>query len=121
MTNERHKQLGRCIPETLREKRNVQWVDIEQIIGDPQISELRGDIDREEIDDAATHNNRANAPDAIKIETKLNDGTSAEYIMANSENCKGRNMAQEYAQITTQRQTETLKPGPWKTEKKERK
>ena len=76
MTNERRKQLGRGIPKTLRQKHNDQWIDIEQIIYDPQIFEFAGVVAREEIDGATTHIDRKDPPDALKIVSKLNDETA---------------------------------------------
>ena len=73
---------------TLREKRSDQWVDIEQIAGNPEIFEFCGDITREEIDGALMRIGRMNSPDALKIETKLNAETSVEYIKSNPGNCK---------------------------------
>ena len=51
-TTHRKVRLGRCLLKTLRWKREDQWVDIGQIIGEPQISECAGHIKRDEIDDA---------------------------------------------------------------------
>ena len=87
-TNERCKQLGRCILKTIRERRNDQRVDIEQIIDDPQIFEFFGDAARAAIDISMTHIARKHTPDSPKIETKLNDEKSVEYIESNSENSK---------------------------------
>ena len=84
MENGRNIRLRRGILKTLREKHNALWIDINQLIGDPEIFEFFGDIVREEIDGASMKIDRSNSPDAIKIEKRLNDETSVEYMKSNS-------------------------------------
>ena len=88
-TNGWNMRLGRCIIRKQREKRDDQWVDIEKIIGDPQISECPGHIARGEIDEAIMHISRKNPPHALKIDTRLNEDTSGESTKSNSGNWKG--------------------------------
>ena len=45
-TTQSHVRLGRRIPKTLRDTRKNQWVDINQIVGGPEIYEFLGDIAR---------------------------------------------------------------------------
>ena len=122
MTNEWRRPLGRGILKILRGKQNDQWADIKQIIADPEIPAFFGDIARKEIDDATGHIGRKNTHDTIRLATKLNDATSVEHTRQTSlKTVKGRNLTPEDSQITTKRQTKTLKSGPWKPAKKERK
>ena len=121
MANEGHIRLGLGVLKTLPENRNDQWIDIGQIIDDPQIFEFFSDIDRGEIDDALTHIELRNPPDAINIETKLNDETSVEYILANSGNCKRKKLDAENDQMREARQIKTTKLQPIKLEKRKSK
>ena len=121
MANERHIRLGRGILKTLREKNNDQWADIRQIIGDPQISDFFGDIAREEIDDALMRIGRMISPDALKIETQLNDETSVEYSKSTSGDCKRERLGAENDKMRATRRIKTMKLKPRKMEQRKRK
>ena len=85
----------------MRQKHGDQWIGVNRSIGDPEISEFFGGITRDEIDMDATHINRKNATDALKIETKPNEATADEYISNQTpKTARGRNLKLEAARIT---------------------